>query len=441
MPRFFPVVSACAATASLLVVSLLGAHDATAAEGVASVALTTKGAGQQDIPLALPAPRGGSTGDEFYTTLERDLKLSGWFRIIDPKAYVEPAGTSIRFGEFDFAAWRTPGAAALAKTELVANGEGTRAEVWVYDVAGGAKLGAKAFSGPKTATRTLAHRTADAIISLVTNQRSFFDTRIAYVNNASGNKEVYVMDVDGGGRRQITKNKSINLAPRWNRAGTALCFTSYFNGNPDLYVADLAKSAIRRVSARTGINTGCSWAPSGDRIALTLSPNSDSDIFTIDPIAGSVVAQLTKSPGIDVSPTWSPDGSQVAFVSERGSGAQIYVMGADGSGVRRVSFSGSQNTSPAWSPKGDKIAFVGRDGNFDVFTVNVDGSGMQRITQGTGDNEDPSWSPEGDYLAFSSTRTGSAQIWLASADGRHQVQLSQGGGGNTNPHWSGHLSW
>jgi TolB protein len=430
------------ALAALAVVGLISvsATSALAEESTTSVALTAGGA-RADIPIALPAPKGGAKSDEFVSTLRRDLEISGWFRIIDPAAYTEPASAGIRPGEFDFAAWRTPGAAVLAKTDLQTSASGTRAEVWVYDVAGGVKLGAKAFSGPATAQRTLAHRTADTIIRLVTNQPSFFDTRIAYVAPVGGNKEVFVMDVDGGSRRQITKNRSINLSPRWNAAGSALCFTSYVNGNPDLYVADLLKSAIRRVSARTGINTGCAWAPSGDRIALTLSPGSDSDIFTIDPVAGTQIAQLTRSPGIDVSPTWSPDGSRIAFVSERGGGAQIYVMDSAGGEARRVTFQGSQNTSPSWSPAGDKIAFVGRDGGFDVFTVNVDGTGMRRITQGMGDNEDPCWSPDGQFLTFSSTRTGSAHIWLASADGRHQVQLTTGGGGYTNPHWSGHLAW
>ncbi len=426
--------------AALLLTLFARPAGVAAEEPATSVALFAGGA-KADIPIALPIPKGGAATDEFYTTLKRDLEISGWFRIIDPAAYTEVPTAGIRLGEFDFAAWRTPGAAVLAKTEVQTTTSGRRAEVWVYDVAGGVKLGAKAFSGPEAAQRTLAHRTADTIIRLITGQPSFFDTRLAFVSSGTGNKEVYVMDVDGGGRRQITRNKSINLSPRWNAGGSALCFTSYLNGNPDLFVADLLKSSIRRVSARTGINTGCAWAPQGDRIALTLSPGSDSDIFTIDPLAGTQIAQLTNSPGIDVSPTWSPDGSKIAFVSERGGGAQIYVMDSAGGAARRVSFQGNQNTSPSWSPKGDKIAFVGRDGAFDVFTVNVDGSGMRRITQGMGDNEDPSWSPEGDFLTFSSTRTGASHIWLASADGRHQVQLTSGGGGFTNPHWSGHLSW
>lgn len=424
----------------MLVVSV--GQDATAGDGPTKVSLSVGQGPRADIPIAIPAPVGGGTAsDEYWRVLRRDLEISGWFKIVDPKAYVEPAGTGVKPGEFDFANWRTPGATVLAKTVLVPNGDGQRAEVWVYDVSGAAKLGAKAFSGPSGSARTLAHRSADTIIQLVTQQRSFFDTRIAFSGKFGDNKEIYVMDVDGGGRRQITKNKSINLKPRWNASGSALCFTSYANGNPDAYVADLLKAQVRRISSRTGINTGCTWAPSGDRVALTLSPGGDAEIFTLDPIAGTQIARLTNSPGIDVSPSFSPDGSRVAFVSERGGGPQIYIMNADGSGAKRVTFSGSHNTDPSWSPKGDKIAFVGRDGGFDVFTVNVDGTGMTRVTQGTGDNEDPSWSPEGDFLVFSSTRTGSSHIWLANADGSHQVQLTEGGGGYTNPHWSSHLSW
>ncbi len=398
--------------------------------------------GDRAVPIALPSPTGvARQGAEFWGIVRRDLELSGWFKIVDPAAYVEPVGAGIRLGEFSFADWKTPGAAVLAKTSLAMTGENLRTEVWVYDVAGASRLGAKAFSSPPAGVRSLAHRVADTIITLVTGQQSFFDTKIAFAGKFGKNKEIYVMDADGAGRRQITKNASINLKPRWNHSGNALCFTSYFNGNPDMYIADLLKGQIRRLSARAGINTGCSWKPDGTELALTLSTGGDSEIFTIDPLAGAQLARLTASPGIDVSPTWSPDGSQLAFVSERGGGAQIYVMNADGTNVHRVTFSGAYNVDPSWSPTGERIAFVGRDGNFDIFTVKTDGSGMDRVTQGAGDNEDPSWSPDGQYVAFSSTRTGSAQIWLASADGRHQVQMSSGAGGYTNPNWSGHLSW
>ncbi len=398
--------------------------------------------GRKDTPIAVPSPRGGEAAlsQEFWAVVRRDLEISGWFTVIDPAAFVEPATAGVRPGEFDFGDWRIPGAAVLAKTTLETDPEKIRSEVWVYDVAGAQKLDARAFSSGGGRVRDVAHRVADAIVRAVTNKDSIFGTRFAAVNDRTGTKEVYVLDVDGYGARPITRNGAINLQPRWSPDGRSLAWTSYRAGKPDLYTVDLGTGTIRRVSARPGLNSGGAWHPRGGLLALTLSFDRDPDIYTIDP-AGRQVGRLTDSPGIDTSPTWSPDGSRLLFVSDRSGGAQIYAMNADGSGVRRVTFHGSQNTSPAWSPKGDRVAFVGRDVNFDVLTCAPDGTGLVRITQGQGDNEDPSWSPDGQYLAFSSTRTGAGQIWISTADGGYHVQVTLDKGGWSNPAWSPRLDW
>ena len=59
--------------------------------------------------------------------------------------------------------------------------------------------------------------------------------------------------------------------------------------------------------------------------------------------------------GIDTSPTWSPTGREIAFVSDRSGSPQVYVMDANGVGVRRLTFAGSYNDSPAWSPLGESV--------------------------------------------------------------------------------------
>lgn len=426
----------------VLLASVGAAQEPSAPASRPNVLIELGRPGERAVPIALPLPK-GSTGAErqLWEIVRRDLEISGWFRIVNPDATLEPETAGVRPGEFAFSDWTPSGAAVLGKTLTQSTGGNLAAEVWVYELGGGTKLGEKRFTAPATGVRALAHRVANEIIWLVTNERSFFDTRFTFSGKFSGNKEIFIADADGFNLRGITKNGSINLKPRWNPAGNAIAFTSYAAGNPDLYVADLQKGDIRRISHRIGINTGGTFSPGGRSLALTLTVGSDSEIFSIDPATGAELARLTASPGIDCSPAFSFDGSQIAFVSERSGGPQIYVMAADGSGARRVTFSGNHNVDPAWSPKGDRLAFVGRDGAFDVFTVRLDGSGMERITQGAGDNEDPSWSPEGSYVAFSSTRSGGSHIWIASSDGLHQVQVTSGGGGYTNPHWSGHLSW
>lgn len=437
--RHTPTILALSAFAFLSTLLLPLAEAQDTPDYTRTILIDVTSPGRTQFPIALPTPIGTGDTATFFEVLRRDLELSGWFRIIDSDAYIEPAGTGVRPGEFQYSDWQITGALGLAKTVLGGDSGRLRSEVWVYDLAGERRLGAKAFSTANI--RALAHKTANEIILQLTGQQGIFNTRFAAVNTANGNKEIYVVDFDGHNPQRVTRNGSINLQPQWDPTGTKLSFTSYLGGNPDLYVADLTNGRITRLSARSGINTGATWSPTGRLMALALSPGGDPDIYTIDASSGAQLARLTRTTGIDSSPCFSPDGSQIAFVSERSGGAQIYKMNLDGSGATRVTFEGSRNYDPAWSPKGDRIAYVSQSGVFDVYTVRTDGSGVTRITQGMGDNEDPSWSPDGHYVAFSSTRTGSAHIWMSTSDGYHQVQLTQGAGGYTNPAWSPLLNW
>src|SRR3546814_18653120 len=70
------------------------------------------------------------------------------------------------------------------------------------------------------------------------------------------------------------------------------------------------------------------------------------------------VTQLTNSPSIDTSPSYSPDGTQITFNSDRGGAQQLYVMDANGGGVKRISFGQGRYATPVWSPRGALIAFT-----------------------------------------------------------------------------------
>jgi Tol biopolymer transport system component len=97
----------------------------------------------------------------------------------------------------------------------------------------------------------------------------------------------------------------------------------------------------------------------------------------------------------DMSPAWSPDGSKLVFVRA----GRLYVIGADGSGLRRITpLRLNRAFSPAWSPDGRSIAFVrGRT----LYVMRSDGRAIRRIfyrdTLWAGR---PSWSPDGKWIAF-----------------------------------------
>src|SRR5690606_12564842 len=129
--------------------------------------------------------------------------------------------------------------------------------------------------------------------------------------------------------------------------------------------------------------------------------------------------------GQDVSATWSPDGRRIAFVSSRSGQPHIYVMNADGSSPRRLTFQGNYNQEPSWSPRADgHIAFTARDEklNYDIFRVDPDSGEITRLAQDEGTrNESPSFSPDGQHIVFTSNRgPGSGRkLYVMDVDGRN----------------------
>src|SRR2546426_9110114 len=89
-----------------------------------------------------------------------------------------------------------------------------------------------------------------------------------------------------------------------------------------------------------------------------------STLFPYTTLFRSRFERLTDHGAADLAPTWSPTGRELAFTSDRGGTPQIYLMSADGTNVRPLTYrdqQGSYNTAAAWSPKGDWIAYeIGR---------------------------------------------------------------------------------
>jgi TolB protein len=162
-----------------------------------------------------------------------------------------------------------------------------------------------------------------------------------------------------------------------------------------------------------------SFSPDGRRILFTRVVQSlvapTASLFTMDGSGRHLEPLLAD--GIDLSAAWSPDGRTIAFsrlesTSRPLRDATLYLADADGSHLRSL---GLHGLSPAWSPDGERLAFVSFDDanappcqaascppSGELYVVGADGSGLRRLTSSKADDEHPSWSPDGSRIAFAS---------------------------------------
>lgn len=364
----------------------------------------------------------------------KDLEFTGLFRVLDRGSYLEEKGTAKSDGTgTKWEDWRVLKASAIARGAVRREGGKTSAKVWVFDVTQGQKIGEKAVT--ENDPTLLAHKLADAIFEILTGEKSVFSTSLAYVNNRTGSKEIWVSSFDGRREQQVTRNRSINISPSWSPDASRLVFTSYVRNHPDLYFYDRRQDKFFRVSDRPGVNVGGAWAPRGAVLAATLSDRGNADIYLMGE-DGKGAKRLTEHYGLDVSPTWSPDGRKIAFVSDRGGAPNVYAMNVDGSQPTRLTFdtngAGKDNQAPSWSPRGDRIAFQSRiGGTWQICTMSVDGAQVRQLTA-DGNNEDPSWSPDGRMLAYIKN----GKLWIMEADGSNPRALGTASGSYSNVVWS-----
>jgi len=413
-----------------MLVAWLGWSTAHAAD----VYLESRRLGFEKIPVVV-LPFSGSAGQEqarlVETILQADLARSHLFEIVDLQKTFPPDTPPGRVASLS-------GALVAVSALLSADGEKRVLSGFAHEAAQAEPAVGVKLSGDAQSIRQIAHRFADKLVSHFTGEPGVAQTKIAYVSDQTGKKEVYMMDYDGANETRLTGDRSIVVSPRWSHDAEALTYTSYRSGNPDVYLLNMNTAQRKVLIAYPGINLSPSWLPSGEQMVFSSTKTGDAEIYTMRPDGGGL-KRLTFSDANDLSPSWAPSGRQIAFTSDRGGSPQIYVMDADGSNVRRLTFSGVYNTSPAWSPKGDRVAYACRNDEkrLKICLIDAAGQGMAQITDnGSYDDESPSWAPSGQDIVFASNRMGKGQIFSIHADGTSLIRLTASDANHTAPAWS-----
>jgi len=304
--------------------------------------------------------------------------------------------------------------------------------------------------------------------------------KLAFVSERDGNAEIYVMNADGSGQENLTRQPASDSHPSWSPNGQKLAFVSRRDTNSEIYVMNADGSGLRKLTRTPSYDRDPAWSPDGRAIAfvrkivskkcvpgrcdaitylyvvnadgsglrrLTTDPHVSNPSWSADGktirYGGYLVyadgsgrkklheARIWTNRNIALDGVWSPDGQRIAAVSWPHSPPEarnptkfgLWVTNADGSNARRVAAKAADG-DPAWSPDGRRIAFRGLGigpVNSDLYVVNADGSGLRRLTRNAAKLRWFAWSPDGRTIAF--LRNG--EVYIVKADGSGEQRLTQ----------------
>ena len=225
-------------------------------------------------------------------------------------------------------------------------------------------------------------------------------TKIAFMNNYDGDYEICVMNADGTGAKQLTKNSSFDGYPSWSPDGTKIAFTSNRDGDLDIWVTNADGSEQTNITSDDPWNNDAPrWSPDGRFIATeTDRYNGVSvELITPDGTRQAMVGSVAYFTWFD---SWSPDGKSLLVDSNRGGDYDIFRYDISGTAPLQIDLLEAKIVSddnavegPAiWSPDGKQIALSSnRDGDFEVYVMNADGGPQRQVTHNTVDDVVLDW--------------------------------------------------
>jgi Tol biopolymer transport system component len=180
-----------------------------------------------------------------------------------------------------------------------------------------------------------------------------------------GIDQMFVMDANGGGVRQITSQRP-HSDVAWSPSGTSF---TYISGFGRIYVVNLVSQTTLRVPFLAGWKTGgapnpccVTWSPDGTQILYDITLGYANHVWVRQPLASIGSGQVGHFSGDHNNPfdsVWSPNGRSTARTVEGETfGSREIWVKTGGDGPRRIATVSNRDVRPMWSPDGRRLAYV-----------------------------------------------------------------------------------
>jgi Tol biopolymer transport system component len=217
-------------------------------------------------------------------------------------------------------------------------------------------------------------------------------SRLAFEAETEGRNQVWIVNMDGTGLRQLTHDPYEATDPAWSPDGTKIVYVGFGGGDSrDLFVIDVAGGHPDKVMSEPEDPSNPRWSPDASRILYWSWVDTD-DPSEVSTSTTSVEVRSVRVETGRVSVlagggahtgawegAWAERSARIAFITARfttGSGDADHALWAmDGDGSRKeqlLSLDVDDASGTTWSPDGSRIAYVvSRNGGFSIHVFDL----------------------------------------------------------------------